>query len=126
MANGPVGKKGSKWYYRFYVENESKKLMQREFAGATSKSETKAMLRKAIEDYKAKKFMAKSENVTVEKLLDMWVEEELKPDSLSNGTISSYQGTVGCIKQFSIKNRKLKIVTRSICNRSLICSPSER
>lgn len=110
MAKGSVGKKGSKWYYRFYVENESKKLMQREFAGATSKSETKAMLRKAIEDYKAKKFMTK----------------ELKPDSLSNGTISAYQGTVGCIKQFPIRNRKLKIVTRSICNRSLICSPSER
>ena len=79
MAKGSVRKKGSKWYYRFYVEDESGKLVQREFAGTASKSETEAMLRKAMEDYEAKKFVAKSENVTVGQLLDMWVEEELKP-----------------------------------------------
>ena len=100
MAKGSVRKKGSKWYYRFYVEDESGKLVQREFAGTASKSETEAMLRKAMEDYEAKKFVAKSENVTVGQLLDMWVEEELKPGSLSNGTVSAYQGTVGRIKQF--------------------------
>ena len=49
MAKGSVRKKGSKWYYRFYVEDESGKLVQREFAGTTSKSETEAMLRKAME-----------------------------------------------------------------------------
>lgn len=75
MAKGSVRKKGSKWYYRFYVEDESGKLVQREFAGTTSKSETEAMLRKAMEDYEAKKFVAKSENVTVGQLLDMWVEK---------------------------------------------------
>ena len=69
MAKGSVRKKGSKWYYRFYVENESGKLVQREFAGTASKSETEAMLRKAMEDYEAKKFVAKSENVTVGQLL---------------------------------------------------------
>ena len=111
MAKGSVRKKGSKWYYRFYVEDESGKLIQREFAGTTSKSETEAMLRKAMEDYEAKKFVAKSENVTVGQLLDMWVEEELKPGSLSNGTVSAYQGTVGRIKQFPIGERKLKTVT---------------
>lgn len=81
MAKGSVRKKGSKWYYRFYVEDESGKLVQREFAGTASKSETEAMLRKAMEDYEEKKFVAKSENVTVGQLLDMWVEEELKPGS---------------------------------------------
>ena len=91
MAKGSVRKKGSKWYYRFYVEDESGKLVQREFAGTASKSETEAMLRKAMEDYEAKKFVAKSENVTVGQMLDMWVEEELKPGSLSNGTVSAYQ-----------------------------------
>ena len=111
MAKGSVRKKGSKWYYRFYVEDESGKLIQREFAGTTSKSETEAMLRKAMEDYEAKKFVAKSENVTVGQMLDMWVEEELKPGSLSNGTVSAYQGTVGRIKQFPIGERKLKTVT---------------
>ena len=78
MAKGSVRKKGKKWYYRFYVEDESGRQVQREFAGTESKSETEALLRKAMEDYEAKKFVAKSENATVGMLLDMWVEEERK------------------------------------------------
>ena len=92
MAKGSVRKKGKKWYYRFYVENESGNLVQREFVGTESKSETEAMLRKAMEDYEEKKFVAKSENITVGDLLDMWVEEELKPGNLSNGTVMSLCG----------------------------------
>ena len=61
--------------------------VQREFAGTERKSETEALLRKAMEDYESKKFVAKSENATVGMLLDMWVEEELKPGNLSNGTV---------------------------------------
>ena len=44
-----------------------------------------------MEDYEAKKFVIRSENVTVGQLLDMWVEEELKPGTLSNGTVMLYQ-----------------------------------
>ena len=44
-----------------------------------------------MEDYEEKKFVAKSENVTVGTLLDMWVEEELKPGNLSNGTVMAYR-----------------------------------
>ncbi len=86
MAKGSVRKKGKKWYYRFYVENESG-------------------------DYEEKKFVAKSENITVGDLLDMWVEEELKPGNLSNGTVMSYVGTVARIKKHPIAQRKLKTVT---------------
>ena len=111
MAKGSVRKKGKKWYYRFYIEDESGNLVQREFAGTESKSETEALLRKAMEDYEEKKFVAKSENATVGMLLDMWVEEELKPGSLSNGTVMAYQGTVNRIKQHPIGSRKLKTVT---------------
>ena len=111
MAKGSVRKKGKKWYYRFYIEDESGKQVQREFAGTESKSETEALLRKAMEDYEEKKFVAKSENATVGMLLDMWVEEELKPSNLSNGTVMAYQGTVNRIKQYPIGNRKLKSVT---------------
>ena len=111
MAKGSVRKKGKKWYYRFYVEDESGRQVQREFAGTESKSETEALLRKAMEDYEAKKFVAKSENTTVGQLLDLWVEEELKPGNLSNGTVMAYQGTVSRIKQYPIGNRKLKSVT---------------
>ena len=111
MAKGSVRKKGKKWYYRFYIEDESGRKVQKEFVGTESKSETEALLRKAIADYEEKKFVAKSENITVGMLLDLWVEEELKPGSLSNGTVSAYQGTVGRIKQFPIGERKLKTVT---------------
>ena len=111
MAKGSVRKKGKKWYYRFYVENESGNLVQREFVGTESKSETEAMLRKAMEDYEEKKFVAKSEKITVGDLLDMWVEEELKPGNLSNGTVMSYVGTVARIKKHPIAQRKLKTVT---------------
>lgn len=61
MAKGSVRKKGKKWYYRFYVEDASGNLVQKEFAGTESKSETEKMLRKAMEDYDAKKFLAKAE-----------------------------------------------------------------
>ena len=40
MAKGSVRKKGKKWYYRFYVEDASGNLVQKEFAGTESKSET--------------------------------------------------------------------------------------
>ena len=66
MAKGSVRKKGKKWYYRFYVEDASGNLVQKEFAGTESKSETEKMLRKAMEDYDAKKFLAKADNLTLE------------------------------------------------------------
>ena len=79
MAKGSVRKKGKKWYYRFYIEDESGNRIQKEFPGTESKAETESLLRKAMEDYDNKKFIAKNENVTLSDMLDMWVEEELKP-----------------------------------------------
>ena len=111
MAKGSVRKKGKKWYYRFYVEDESGRQVQREFAGTECKSETEALLRKAMEDYEAKKFVAKSENITLGMLLDMRMEAELKPGYLSIGTVMSYQGSIYRIKHYPISNRKLKSVT---------------
>jgi hypothetical protein len=78
MAKGSVRKKGKKWYYRFYVEDASGKMVQKEYAGTESKSETEKLLRKALEDYENKKFVAKADSLTVGELLDMWAEEELK------------------------------------------------
>ena len=65
MAKGSVRKKGKKWYYRFYIEDEHGNRKQPEFPGTESKAETEAMLRKAMEDYEAKKFVAKPDNLTV-------------------------------------------------------------
>ena len=38
MAKGSVRKKGKKWYYRFYIEDASGNLVQKEFTG-TEKQE---------------------------------------------------------------------------------------
>lgn len=61
-----------------YVEDASGNLVQKEFAGTESKSETEKMLRKAMEDYDAKKFLAKADNLTLGQMLDVWAEEDLK------------------------------------------------
>lgn len=111
MAKGSVRKKGKKWYYRFYVEDASGNLVQKEFAGTESKSETEKILRKAMEDYDAKKFLAKADNLTLGQMLDVWAEEDLKTGSLSNGTVGNYLQAVNRIKQHPIGNRKLKTVT---------------
>lgn len=111
MAKGSVRKKGKKWYYRFYIEDESGNPIQKECVGTESKSETESLLRKAMEDYESKKFVAKSENITLEKMLDMWIEEELKPSSRSNNTVALYQSTIDRINQHPIGKRKLKTIT---------------
>ncbi len=61
MAKGSVRKKGKKWYYRFYIEDESGNRVQKEYPGTESKSETEALLRRAMEDYEEKRFVAKAE-----------------------------------------------------------------
>ena len=94
MAKGSVRKKGKKWYYRFYVEDASGNLVQKECVGTESKSETEKLLRQAMDDYEKKKFVAKAENLTVGQLLDVWAEEELKTGTLSNGTVENYLGTI--------------------------------
>ena len=111
MAKGSVRKKGKKWYYRFYVEDASGNLVQKEYAGTESKSETEKLLRKAMDDYDNKKFIAKPEHLTVAQLLDIWAEEELKTGSLSNGTVENYLGAIRQIKKHPLADRKLKTVT---------------
>lgn len=86
-------------------------MVQKEYAGTESKSETEKLLRKALEDYENKKFVARAESLTVGELLDMWAEEELKAGTLSNGTVENYLGAIRCIKKHPIADRKLKTVT---------------
>lgn len=111
MAKGSVRKKGKKWYYRFYVEDASGNLVQKECAGTENKSETEKLLRQAMEDYESKKFIAKADNITLGQLLDTWAEEELKTGTLSNGTVGTYLQAIDRIKQHPVSRRKLKTVT---------------
>ena len=109
MAKGSVRKKGKKWYYRFYVEDASGNLVQKEYAGTESKSETEKLLRQAMDDYESKKFVAKTDNLTVGELLDMWAEEELKVGTLSNGTVENYLGAITVVsRSIRLQNAKLK------------------
>ena len=112
MAKGSVRKKGDMYYYRYYVEDEATgKRKQVERKGTTSKRETEALMRKAIEDYEATKIVSKVGSTTVGDLLDKWVDEYLIPSSLSNGTVDSYQDKVSVIKRHPIAQRKLQTVT---------------
>ena len=122
MAKGSVRKKGKKWYYRFYVEDASGNLVQKECAGTESKSETEKLLRQAMEDYESKKFIAKADNITLGQLLDTWAEEELKTGTLSNGTVGTYSQAINRIKQYPVSRRKLKTVTSGIYSSLWICS----
>ena len=47
-----------------------------------------------MDDYESKKFIAKSENITIGEVLDIWAEEELKTGTLSNGTVPNYLGAI--------------------------------
>jgi len=85
MAKGSVRKKGKKWYARFYIEDESGRKVQKEFVGTESKSETEALLRKAIADYEEKKFV----NIT------SYIEERI-----FNETIIELDGRVNVIKDY--------------------------
>ena len=111
MAKGSVRKKGKKWYYRYYVEDASGNLVQKECVGTESKSETEKLLRKAMEEYESKKIVAKTENITLGELLDVWVDEELKVSSLSNNTVTLYLGVVKIMKRYPLSKRKLRTVT---------------
>ena len=111
MAKGSVRKLGKKWYYRFYVEDASGRLIQKEYVGTESKSETEKLLRQAMEDYEAKRFIADAKNLDLAALLDIWAEEELKTGSLSNGTAKTYLFCIKRLKLHPISKRKLKTIT---------------
>lgn len=111
MSKGSVRQRGGKWYYRFYVEDESGNRVQKEFNGGRTKRETETMLRRALSDYETRQYLIRRENTTVGELLDMWVEEDLTPGNKSNGTVTAYLSIINRIKQHPISNRKLKNVT---------------
>lgn len=111
MAKGSVRKKGKKWYFRFYVEDESGNRIQKELPGTESKSETESLLRKAMEEYENQRFVSKAINFTLSDMLDLWMEEELLPSKRSNGTTRSYINTANRVKQHAIGKRKVKTIT---------------
>ena len=65
--------KRKKWYYRFYVEDASGKMVQKEYAGTEVKSGgRKKLLRKALEDYENKKFVPQRQMKSYRKRENFW------------------------------------------------------
>ncbi len=86
-------------------------LSQKECVGKESKTETEKLLRKAMEKYENKKVVAKTENITLGELLNVWLEEELKVSSLSNNTVTPYLGVVKIMKTHLLCKRKFRTIT---------------
>ncbi len=107
---GSVRKKGKKWYFRFYIEDQNGNRVQTERVGTESKAETESMLRKALQEYEHQQFVAKARNVTLANLLDSWINEEVYVHKKSSGTVSSYINTVNRIKKHAISKRKLNSI----------------
>lgn len=123
MTKGSIRKKGGKWYYRFYVRDESGKTVQKEYAGSTSRCETEKMLKKALEEYNAgysdKSTSQKASDITFRELLEIWANESLKPGTLSNGTVMSYLGVINRINETPLADMKLEEITSDYLQRFL-------
>ena len=111
MAKGSVRKKGKKWYYRFYVENESGNLVQKEYAGTESKVRNGETSPQGNGGLRGKEVCGKDGKYHAGEMLDIWLEEEVKPGTLSTGTLIAYTTTARQIKKHPIGQRKLKSIT---------------
>lgn len=64
-------------------------------------------------------------NISFEELINLWIEEDLKPGILSNGTVMSYQGVIKKIKEHPIAKMQLKDITPDILQKYIdtLCKP---
>lgn len=60
---------------------------------------------------KSSKKKEQSEIITLGQLLDDWIENDLKPGSLSNGTIELYQNIAKLIKRHPISEQRINTIT---------------
>ena len=60
---------------------------------------------------KSSKKKERLEIITLGQLLDDWIENDLKPGSLSNGTIELYQNIVKLIKRHPISDQRINTIT---------------
>ena len=111
MARGSVRKKGSKWYYRFYVKDEYGNTVQKEFAGTENRAETERLMRKAMTEYEEQRLYFTPNSISLGRLLDVWLEEECKRSALSNGTVSAYIGVVRKIQGHPISRHPVQQIT---------------
>ena len=94
MAKGSVREKRRNGITAFISKMKAAGRYRRSLRARRARAKRKPLLRKAMEDYEAKRFVGKAENITVGEMLDLWIEEDLKPSSLSNGTVMAYTAAV--------------------------------
>ena len=102
MAKGSVRKKGKSGTHASISKMKAAEKYRKSLWEQKASLKQKPCSEKAIADYEEKKFVGKAENITVGEMLDMWVEEELKPGSLSNGTVMAYMAAVKKIKNIPL------------------------
>lgn len=108
---GSVRKRGKYWYYRFRMKEDDGTWILREFKGATTKRETEAMLRQALDDYRSKGFIFDAGNITVSELGDMWYQSEIEHSALTTNGRNDYKNVLRHIREHSLGSIPLKNVT---------------
>ena len=109
MAKGSVRKKGKSGTHASISKMKAAEKYRKSLWEQKASLKQKPCSEKQIADYEEKKFVAKSENITVGMLLDLWVEEELKPGNRQQwyGNVLSGNGQ----PYQTAPDRKLKTVT---------------
>ena len=79
MAKGSVRRK-AKVVRTLYIEDESGRKCRKSLQAQRARRRQKPCSQ-SDSDYEEKQFVGKAENITVGDMLDMWVEEELKPET---------------------------------------------
>lgn len=111
MAKGSIRKKGKKWYYRYYIRDDSGKIIQKERVGSANRRETEKLLREAMTEYELGNEVFINTDITLGEMIMVWKEEELQPGRLSNGTVMAYQGVANRIMHNSIACLKISEIT---------------
>ena len=110
FQTGSVRKRGNYYYYRFRTK-ENGIWKEHEFKGTESKSETKYLLNKALEDYNNNGAIFDPGNITVMQLAHMWYETEIENSDLTTNGKRNYKNTVRNISESEFGKMKLKEVT---------------
>ena len=107
FQTGSVRKRGKFYYYRFRTKEEDGTWKNHEFKGTESKSETKYLLKKALEDYNNTGAIFEPGNITVMQLAHMWYETEIENSDLTTNGKRNYKNTVRNISESEFGKMKL-------------------
>ena len=109
--NGSVRKRGNKYYYRFRIEEPDGTMKMHESPGTSSRRETEALLKKALDEYNEAGKLIDPGQITVAELMDEWYAAEVEPSTRTSNTRESYKCAMAHIRAHAIGKMRLKDVT---------------